>query len=200
MSPTLTIRRAAPSDVPAVAGILADAFAADPVGQWIWPDDGLRPSLSRHWFLLFAEMTVGAGDVFIAGADEAAALWLPVDPADQHDDAEFSDALAAASGPFAERFRTFDRMMAAVHPLHEAHSYLPLIGVVPGAQGRGLGAALLAARNRDLDAASLPAYLEASTYRSSKLYEKHGYEYHGSPITLPDGPSLYPMWRPARSR
>ena len=37
----------------------------------------------------------------------------------------------------------------------------------------------------------------ADDARARGLYLRHGYEDHGEPIRLPDGPEMYPMWRPA---
>ena len=46
-----------------------------------------------------------------------------------------------------------------------------------------------------LDAEETPAYLEASSERSCHLYQRLGFRRHGEPFTLPDGPTVYPMWR-----
>lgn len=43
------------------------------------------------------------------------------------------------------------------------------------------------------------AYLEASSDRSRRLYERHGCTDLGPPIGLPDGPTLRPMWRDPRN-
>ncbi|WP_199435287.1 hypothetical protein [Qaidamihabitans albus] len=43
----------------------------------------------------------------------------------------------------------------------------------------------------------LPAYLEASSPRDRRLYERVGFTDLGDPIEPPDGPRLQPMWRPA---
>jgi predicted GNAT family N-acyltransferase len=39
-----------------------------------------------------------------------------------------------------------------------------------------------------------PAYLEATSPENVRLYRRHGFEVTGE-ICLPDGPSLWPMWR-----
>ena len=40
----------------------------------------------------------------------------------------------------------------------------------------------------------MPAYHEATTPRNRALYERHGYVTQGE-FTLPDGPTLWRMWR-----
>ena len=82
--------------------------------------------------------------------------------------------------------------------MHRVHLYLVFLGVAPGAQGRGLGGALLRERLVRADAEGLPAYLEASSPRSRLLYERNGFRDTGDPIQLPDGPPIWPMWRAVR--
>jgi hypothetical protein len=69
--------------------------------------------------------------------------------------------------------------------------------VLPGHQGRKTGTRLLEEYHRGLDEAGIPAYLEASSTRSRRLYLRHGYQDLGDPIFMPDGPPMFPMWRPS---
>lgn len=89
--------------------------------------------------------------------------------------------------------------MDVIHP-HEPHWYLPLIGVEPMAQGRGLGTALLRHRLERCDAEGLPAYLEATTERNRDLYARHGFEV----LRVLQAGASPPMWamlrRPRGSR
>jgi GNAT superfamily N-acetyltransferase len=64
--------------------------------------------------------------------------------------------------------------MDDLHPTDD-HWYLPLTGVDPVAQGRGLGSALLAHALKTCDSDGLPAYLEATSPRNRSLYERHGF-------------------------
>ncbi|MHA6617430.1 hypothetical protein [Pseudonocardia sp. DLS-67] len=97
------------------------------------------------------------------------------------------------------RLRTFTELTEARHPAGTAHLYLVFPGVVPEAQGRGPGGALLRRRLARADAEGLPAYLEASSQRSRAPYVRHGFRDLGAePIRLPDGPAIWPMWRAAQ--
>jgi GNAT superfamily N-acetyltransferase len=70
-----------------------------------------------------------------------------------------------------------------------------MIGVAPGRQGEGLGTALIGSVLDRCDREGLPAYLEASSVRSRRLYERLGFEPAGPVLQLPDGPAMWPMWR-----
>ena len=47
------------------------------------------------------------------------------------------------------------------------------------------------------DRERVPAYLEATSERNKLLYLRHGFEVTDE-IPLPDGPTMWPMWRSPR--
>ncbi|MFR9796465.1 GNAT family N-acetyltransferase [Streptomyces sp. MS06] len=104
-----------------------------------------------------------------------------------------------AVDPDNERVELIGRLTEGIHPEGRAHAYLWMIGVAPGHQGEGLGGALLAHRLEHCDRIGLPAYLEASSARSRRLYERLGFVDTGRPLDLPDGPRMWPMWREPRA-
>ena len=81
--------------------------------------------------------------------------------------------------------------MDALHPL-EPHWHLPLIGVDPAHQGKGIGSALLSHILDVCDAQNVSAYLEATSPQNVPLYERHGFEAVGS-IQVADSPQIIPM-------
>ncbi len=93
-------------------------------------------------------------------------------------------------------FSMFEQM-DALHPL-EAHWHLPLIGVDPAHQGKGIGSALLSHILNVCDGQNVPAYLEATSPRNAPLYERHGFEAVGS-IQVADSPQSIPMLRKPRA-
>ena len=127
------------------------------------------------------------------------ALWLP--PGKWHlsllGQIRMLPGLMRATG-----LRDFPRVMRALslmesnHP-HELHYYLPIIGVVPSWQGKGLGTALLRPMLERCDRERMPAYLEASSPRNRSCYERNGFVATGE-IRMPDGPPIWPMWREPR--
>ena len=86
--------------------------------------------------------------------------------------------------------------MAKYHP-DEPHWYLPLIGVDPAQQGKGLGDALMRHALVRCDRAGQPAYLESSNPRNISLYRRHGFEELGT-IQAGSSPALVPMLRRPR--
>ncbi|HEX5865336.1 MAG TPA: GNAT family N-acetyltransferase [Casimicrobiaceae bacterium] len=86
--------------------------------------------------------------------------------------------------------------MARYHP-REPHWYLPLIGVDPIHQGKGLGTALMRHALSRCDREKELAYLESSNAKNIPLYEREGFERIG---TIQGGtwPPLYPMVRTPR--
>src|SRR5205809_572948 len=87
-----------------------------------------------------------------------------------------------------------DPVMTWSAPVPEPHAYLFLLGARPRWQSRGLGSALLRTVLEQCDREGTPAYLEASSPDNRRLYLRHGFEVTGE-IALPDGPSMWPMWR-----
>jgi ribosomal protein S18 acetylase RimI-like enzyme len=114
-------------------------------------------------------------DVHAAAVDGALGLALGVRP---------------AGGPFQDH-RGGNRQGPSEGP----HWYLFAIGVDPGHQGAGVGAALLRERLRHIDIESLPAYLESSSLANVPMYEHFGFENTGT-VPLPeDAPVFTSMWR-----
>jgi ribosomal protein S18 acetylase RimI-like enzyme len=202
------IRRADTDDADAMTQILATGFREDPPLAWILPDPDDRHRLSPAFFAPFVDMALTDGQAYVSTDLSGTALWLDVDVgADAHVEADaeqdggaFRRRFVDGLGPeYAKRFFVLDDLFAANHPGHESHSYLLFIGVRPEHQCQGVGTALLAAGLEAVDAASRPAYVEASSTRNATLYARHRFESMDSPLALPDGPYLYPMWRQPRS-
>ena len=64
--------------------------------------------------------------------------------------------------------------MEKAHP-HAKHFYLFFIAVDPPFQGMGLGSAILDATLKRIDETGMPAYLENSNLRNTRLYERAGF-------------------------
>jgi GNAT superfamily N-acetyltransferase len=148
------------------------AFSSDPVMRWAWPN----PERYLTYWPQFADAF--GGRAFDHGTahgleDCAVALWLPPGAGpdeetvmglmrESMDDQTFEDV----NGVFEQ--------MAEFHPTDD-HWYLPLTGVDPVAQGRGLGSALLRHALKTCDSDGLPAYLEATSPRNRNLYARLGF-------------------------
>lgn len=195
-TPAIEVRTATAADIDAVSIVLGSAFMKDPISGWIFPDDADRERLHPAFFRPFAEIAVADGEVHIAGDFAGVALWLPVDGHGVADEAGDLNAImeSAIGLEHAKRFAVLDELMTINHP-SDPHHYLPFIAVHPDHQGTGVGSTLLTHQLRQLDASGSAAYLEASCLRNAALYARLGFKHMAATIDLPNGPSLYPMWR-----
>lgn len=95
----------------------------------------------------------------------------------------------------ARRWGEVFEALRLVHP-DEPNWYLALVGVSPGQQGRGLGAALLGRWIAEVDADGAAAYLETDRPELVSFYARFGFreirslELFGTPVRC--------LWRPGR--
>ena len=144
--------------------------------RWILPDDAARPAATRAFFDLVVEILAPHDDTWTTAGVTGAALWVPAGRAPMSDERaeRFAAELAALCAPHGDRILELVGLMDEQHP-HDPHEYLWFVGVVPAAQGRGLGSALMAPVLERADRAGHPAYLEATSARNKALYERHGF-------------------------
>ncbi len=190
-----SVEVASPAERDRALGILTLAFSTDPVARWLYPEPGEYATIFPRLADLFGGRAFENGTAHFTEDRSAAALWLPpgVTP-----ESEAMGELIAESLP-AERHESVFAVLGQMgdyHP-HDAHWYLPLIGVDPVRQGQGLGSALLSHALAECDRQHLPAYLESSNPKNVPLYERHGFEVIGK-IQAGESPVIYPMVRKAR--
>jgi ribosomal protein S18 acetylase RimI-like enzyme len=188
------IRTATQADAAAATSVLVLAFAADPMTRWRWPD----PEAYLAHFP--AAVRAFGGEAFEHGsahlAEGGAALWLP--PGSGPDEEALGSLLErTAPARIRGNIAAILQGMGRYHP-SEPHWYLPLIGVDPARQGRGIGSALMRHALAACDRDRLPAYLESSNPANIPLYERHGFERLGA-IQAGDSPTVVPMLRRART-
>jgi ribosomal protein S18 acetylase RimI-like enzyme len=225
---TEAVRNATAVDFPRVADSMASAFFDNPITIWHVPDESRRLDIMRDFFTVLLENVftrfglvdtnggeVASGAMWVAR--DVQQEWRPVPglpllecrtcntprapgrlphnmvvPPDTS--AEMDRALAVVFRDFPRTFELFE-LLSAHHP-HDPHYYLQFIGVRPECQGTGIGSALLRAVLDRCDLEGAAAYSEADE-RSKLLYLKHGFE-ATSELMLPEGPSVWPMWRAPR--
>ncbi|MFI6700601.1 GNAT family N-acetyltransferase [Streptomyces sp. NPDC050509] len=188
------IRRATEADRPTLIRLLEEAFEADPVTRWVFPEADNRQKLSGLFFGVFADVALAEGRVDLLEDGTAMALWLQEEAGLPEED-ETPARMRAVSDPDNERTELVGRLTGAVHPHDRAHEYLLMIAVSPDHQGQGLGRKLIESVLERCDRDGVPAYLEASSARSKRLYERLGFDFTGTTVDLPDGPHMWPMWR-----
>ncbi|MBS2531599.1 GNAT family N-acetyltransferase [Catenulispora sp. NF23] len=196
------IVQAQPRDINTLSHVIAKAFHNLAPSTWLIPDSDARARLFPGYFRLFAvHEAITRGRVYTTTGRNAVALWLPPTASDEPAPADYEAKLAATTGIWAERFRTFDGLLAKHHPHGIDHDHLAILAVHPDYQHQGIGSALLAAHHDHLGAEDPPrgAYLEASDATTRELYLRHGYTDIGEPIVLPSGACMFPMLRSASS-
>jgi len=195
--PPNEIRAATPDEMPQTVAVMVGAFITDPVARFACPRmyDYLQamPLATRE----FAGGAFEHGSAYVSAEFQGAALWLPpgVHPNGEALEVVFRDMASPAH--LDDLLGTFGEM-ERWHP-EEPHWYLPMIGVEPQAQGRGLGAELMGHALARCDRDGALAYLESSNPRNISLYLRHGFEVLGE-IRVGAAPPVTPMLRRPQPR
>ncbi|MFD4951575.1 MULTISPECIES: N-acetyltransferase [unclassified Streptomyces] len=197
------IRAAGEGDRELVVRLLDEAFQDDPVSGWVFPEREYRRTTHHRLMAAFTDIVLAEGRIDVTEDGTACALWLSMPAADGDgpdggggsEDADDAVRLRESVDPANPRVEEIARLMADSHPADRAHEYLWMIGVAPAHQGEGLGSTLVQHVLDRCDREGLPAYLEASSERSTKLYERLGFTFADHTLDLPDGPRMWPMWR-----
>lgn len=191
-------RKMVRADLDAVAATLGNAFADDPLCEFLLP--GIEPATRavrlRPFFKADARHRCRQGTAWTTDAHEGAALWAAPD--------EWKTPLRVGVGMGWPILRTTrGRALQALsvltnvekaHP-REPHWYLAVLGTEPAHQGKGVGAALLEPVLARCDREGLPAYLESSKLANVPYYERFGFRVLRD-LTLPKGGPVLPlMWR-----
>ena len=171
------------------------AFSSDPMMRWLYPEAGDYLEHFPAFAAAFGGRAFANDTAFVADDFGGAAFWLPVGV--EPDGEAIAEVIQRSIG--AERFAESVPMLEQMEHFHakELHWYLPMIGVDPAHQGRGLGSALLRHALARCDAEGVAAYLESSNVANVPLYQRHGFDVIGE-IQAGDSPVMVPMLRPAR--
>jgi ribosomal protein S18 acetylase RimI-like enzyme len=180
--PDPQVRRATEADVPAMASVLARAFARDPFYSYLTgdaPERNLRMRLG--WAGILRHASAGLRETWTTADVAGVAIWVPPGrgASSPLDSLRMVPALARLTG--WRRLREVAAAMELLERRRQAHAgaphwYLSALGVEPARQGEGIGAALLAVVLNRADTEATPVYLETATARNVLLYERHGFE------------------------
>ena len=192
-SVTARARKATRPDLAHVTETLALAFYDDPVLMWIVNDGSRREQLLPAFFGAVAESYLGYDETYVVDEGVSAAVWAP--PGAENDE-DLPTVLGDSVEEYAPRLFEVLGLMEAKHPVEPLY-YLFLLGTRPGWQGRGLGSSLMAPVLEACDRGGVPAFLEATSERNKQLYLRYGFEVTDE-IALPDGPTMWCMWRSPR--
>lgn len=182
-----TVREAEVGELAQVSATLADAFATDPIIQWVIPSQRRRDTRLRRLFALeIAHHAFPAGRVLTTDDFRGASLELP--PGKWKMTMPLSGAIGLVR-VFGRQLPRASRTQVSLERDHlrEPHYYIRYVGVATRFQGQGVGTALLRPTLARCDQEGVPAYLEASSERSAVLYERLGFVHLGE-LRVPDGP------------
>jgi GNAT superfamily N-acetyltransferase len=183
-------RKAPKQSLPTLSETLARAFYDDPVVTWVMADGPRRWEILPEFFGAVADSYSSHDEIWDVEEGVSAAIWAP--PGAEDDEA-LGERIGAIAAEYADRTFEVRGLMGEKHPV-EPHYYLFFLGTRPEWQGRGVGSALMRPVLETCDRDSVPAYLEATSERNKQLYLRHGFEVTDE-IPLPDGPTLWCMWR-----
>jgi ribosomal protein S18 acetylase RimI-like enzyme len=190
-------RRAGPGDVRRLAGVLARAFADDPVMSWVFPHDATRLAWNRRFFRFRLRSMLRQDEVWTTDDGAGAALWAG--PERWRLGARETLGLARfvpATGRRTARLLRGLSLIEARHP-ETPHWYLAVLGTEPSRQRKGIGSRLLAPVLDACDADEVPAYLESSSESNIAFYARHGFRVTEE-VRLLGGPPVWLMWRDPR--
>ena len=178
------------------AATMTLALAADPSTRWVTPDAGQYVRMMMPISLAFGgQAAIERNSAYVLGEFLGVAIFLP--PGVPPDDEKMGEIFAGVvpEPHLAAVYALFEKM-SEFHPT-APHWYLPLIGVDPAYQGRGVGSALMRHGLATCDRDGTIAYLEATGPRSLPFYNRHGFETIGE-IVIGNSPPMYPMVRHPR--
>jgi GNAT superfamily N-acetyltransferase len=197
--PETQVRPATAADHEPAAEALALAFADDPCWAHLVSDSDSRAEKLLAFFASEIEALIpDYRELWVTEDGSAAAIWAPP--------GRWRVPLGITLGEARRMLGVFGRRLPLAlrtlmrlerhHPKRPDHWYLHYLGVEPRRQGRGLGGALLAPVLEHCDGEGTPAFLEASTDRNRRLYERNGFVLT-EVFEMPGrgGPPVRDMWR-----
>jgi GNAT superfamily N-acetyltransferase len=193
------VRPASVRDVPALAAVLARAFARDPMVVWpIGLGNDLEARIHRH-FELVNERFAAAGWMYRAGDGLGAMALLPPDSEglEAAIGSEIRNEIAALSDDDGSRYERMWSWVSTCHP-PERHWLLDQLAVDPAAQGRGIGGTMLRFAISRAEDDGLPLFLETGVAGNVSLYEQFGFRVMGEGDAPGDGPHIWFLrWDPS---
>ncbi len=192
-----TIREMKQEEIPQVTGILAKAYATNPVFQVIFPD---KATIHHRLQLIFESMFKnGPGRYFVAeiNGQLAGGMQIAKSPECQSMSMKIvPQILRAVGGPGA-----FMRIMKIIgawkkHDYRQPHWHLETIGITPELQHQGIGKQLLAFYCDLVDKDKMEAYHETDKPENVPFYERFGFKVSDEETV--NGVKMWYLLRPAK--
>jgi ribosomal protein S18 acetylase RimI-like enzyme len=194
------------SQISSAGILLAEAFFADPLNQYVFPDPEERRQVLPWYFAASVREGAFLQGVYVTGEPiKGVAVWTPPGFYERMQErARHSglDQMQRQFGPHAyQRFtgviNHLARFRSQVAP--PAHWYLSLIGVSPSCQGQGIGGALLAPVLLKADKEGTCCFLETFEEKNLSFYQRHGFQVVAAEIEPYSQLRFWTMSRPPRT-
>ncbi|WP_447041384.1 GNAT family N-acetyltransferase [Streptomyces sp. DSM 118878] len=179
------VRPARPGDLPVAVDTLAKAFADYSFTRHVVAAEGHQERVRRLQELFLTRIGMEYGRVWVADAGRAVAVWTTPERDPGPGFAEIGPRIGELAGDRAAFFESAERALEPFRPTRPAW-FLATVGVNPWAQGQGLGGAVIRPGLEAADRAGHPAFLETSTERNVRFYERLGFAVTAE-VTLPEG-------------
>lgn len=188
------LRIAQRADWRRLGDITGEAFAEDPVNNWIF---GKTAALAPVFSQLARHLYLPNGICHLSG-DHAASMWCLSERRTELGPIPTLGLvwtlMQKGSKGAAKRALTAGEAMAREHP-KDRHLYLFTIGTRKADRGKGLGKQLIRPALSAADRAGMPCYLENSNPANTGFYMSHGFERMKLFEPGPGAPPLEAMWR-----
>jgi ribosomal protein S18 acetylase RimI-like enzyme len=194
----IPVRKVEKRDIPQLSEVLALSFEKDPVMSWVMRTDNKRLDALRDLYTYSIEESLRYGEETTTEDLRACAVWLPPEAMKEKLPPLYILRMLphyihwAGIGILGRLLKLFE-LFEKKRP-EKPHFYLDFIGVKPEAQGSGYASTLLEYTLNRLDTEGISAYLESSNIRNNLLYQRNGFRITEE-IHLPEGPTLWCMWR-----
>jgi ribosomal protein S18 acetylase RimI-like enzyme len=173
------------------------AFSADPAARWLFPDSSKYLTHGRDFLSAFARKAFDHETAYYIEGWKGSACWLPpgIDP----DEDELISVLRRnVPEHIQEEVLSILEQTGKYRPSDMPCWYLPVMGVDPIYQNRGLGSLLMQHALARINEDGITAYLESSNPSNIPFYERHGFEVMGK-VQVGSSPVFHPMLRHPRS-
>jgi GNAT superfamily N-acetyltransferase len=190
-----------------VGAVFAASHREYPTFKHVFPDPDRRAAALRAFFTATVRDALAAGRVEAAVAGErllGVAVWLPPGAFPWSVGRQLRSTpailrvLAAAPGR-ARLFMRYGANAARLHP-RDPHWNLETLGIVPEAQGQGIGSRLVAPGLARADQDRLPCYLTTGRRENLAFYRRFGFQVEHDALPLvPGGPTSWGLRRPPPS-
>ncbi|MFD6780463.1 GNAT family N-acetyltransferase [Streptomyces diastaticus] len=179
------VRPLTDTDVPTSVDTLARAFADYPFTRHVIAEEGHEERVRRFQEICLTRIGMLYGRVWVADEGRAVAVWSTPDTDPSSAFAEVAPVLGGLTGDRQAAYASAEQAVAPHRPQEPAW-FLDTVAVSPEAQGRGLGSAVLVPGIEEAGQAGCPAFLETSSERNVRFYERLGFRVTAA-VTLPDG-------------